>query len=131
MINFKKQAINVASSTLSAVALIGALAFAAPAKADHNNGNLIGALVFGLIINEALDNNRDNRRHNDYIRHDRRGDRGYNNRYNQPRRPNYTPGYDDARRVCTVETVRRTRDFSVVVELNCYGDIMSKRKIWR
>jgi hypothetical protein len=51
--NFKAYAINTASSTLSAVALVGALALVpAQAKADNGLKNIFGAVIVGLVVNE-------------------------------------------------------------------------------
>ena len=46
----KQFLINTASNTLTAVALVGALAFAAPAKADTRD--VIGGLFVGLLLGE-------------------------------------------------------------------------------
>ena len=46
----KKFLIDTASNTLTAVALVGALAFAAPAKADTRD--VVGGLFLGLLLGE-------------------------------------------------------------------------------
>ena len=57
MKNLKAQAINLTSSTLSAVALIGALAFVpAQAKADQQLNNILGALGVMVVLNEVYKN---------------------------------------------------------------------------
>ena len=117
--------------TLIATLVVAATAFTAvPAQADDRAvfGAVIGAIIGYELTRDRNDGGYDNnRRHGSYD--NGRGD--YNNVYNDRRRPGYAAGLDNPRRVCEVETIRRTHEYTVIVERNCYGDILGQRRVWR
>ena len=119
--NIKRTAINFTSSTLSAVALVGAIALV-PAQAKAND-DFIPGLIFGVILSSAMQNDHhraEPRRHETgpvvvMPQHNPRNDRA---------RPGYARGYDNPRLVCAQEVVRG-RGHTEVISRNCYGEILS------
>lgn len=117
-------------ATLAVTATV--LSAAAPAQADDTvlRGAIIGA-IFGAVIADA---NRSSQPvyqpHPVYqerpVYQDRPvyRDQGYYNRHNDPRRPNYTRGYDTGR-VCKVTSVPRGNHRFQRIEQDCYGNIVS------
>jgi hypothetical protein len=125
MKNLKAQAINLTSSTLSAVALIGALAFVpAQAKADEGLKNIFGAIAVIAVINEVYKGRTDsvNRVADVYG--------SQHNPLNERRRPGYAAGLNNYNKVCGSEVIRQ-QGFSEVVETNCFGQIINVKIVRR
>jgi len=122
--NIKKAAINVTSSTMSAVALVGALAMIpAQAKANNTESVLIAigtAIVFNEIYKDRTD--RVGRVENVYG--------SQHNPLNESRRPGYAAGLNNANKVCYQEVIRHG-NYAEVVESNCYGVVLNTRIIRR
>ena len=125
MTNFKTHAINLASSTLSAVALIGAIALVpAQAKADEGLKNIFGAIAVIAVINEVYKDRTDkvNRVENVYG--------SEHNPLNETRRPGYAAGLNDYGKVCYSEVIRH-QGYSEVVETNGYGQVLNVKIVRR
>tara|TARA_B110000238_G_C15751956_1_gene279575 strand:+ start:149 stop:526 length:378 start_codon:yes stop_codon:yes gene_type:complete len=125
MKNLKAQAINLTSSTLSAVALIGALAFVpAQAKADEQLKNIFGAIAVIAVINEVYKGRTDsvNRVADVYG--------SQHNPLNERRRPGYAAGLNNYNKVCGSEVIRH-QGYSEVVETNCFGQILNVKIVRR
>lgn len=123
--NIKQTAINFASSTLSAVALVGALAMVpAQAKADEGLKNIFGAIFVAAVVNEVYKDRTDsvNRVADVY------GSK--HNPLNERRRPGYAEGLNDYSKVCAYETVRH-QEYSEVIATNCYGQVLNVRIVRR
>ena len=123
--NFKAHAINIASSTLTAVALVGTLSMI-PAKAHAGDElrNIFGAIAVIAVINEVYKDRTDrvNRVEKVY------GSK--HNPLNEARRPGYASGMNDYRKVCHSEVIRHN-GYSEVVDTNCYGQILNVRIVRR
>ena len=123
--NFKAHAINFASSTLSAAALVGALLMIpAPAKADDGLKNILSAVAVIAVINEVYKDRTDsvNRVADVY------GSK--HNPLNERRRPGYAAGLNNYNKVCGSEVIRHN-GYSEVVETNCYGQVLNVRIVRR
>ena len=123
--NFKAHAINITSSTLSAVALVGALSVI-PAKAHAGDElrNILGAIAVIGVINEVYKDRTDsvNRVADVY------GSK--HNPLNEARRPGYAAGLNDYNKVCGSEVIRH-QGYSEVVETNCFGQVLNVRIVRR
>lgn len=152
MKNLKTKLINVTSTSLSVVALVGTLAFAAPAKAGGSDDfiKILGAVV---IMDQLFNNNRnDNRNYDDrYYNGRNNGQYGYNgygngrvyddrgvhqrtcndnlgcaprdnNRWNEPRKYGYAQGRDTGQ-VCG-QRVEHYQGYSETLHLDCNGNVM-------
>ena len=125
MANFKTHAINLASSTLSAVALIGAIALVpAQAKADEGLKNIFGAIAVIAVINEVYKDRTDsvNRAADVYG--------SQHNPLNEQHRPGYAAGLNNYNKVCGSEVIRH-QGYAEVVETNCYGQILNVKIVRR
>jgi hypothetical protein len=123
--NIKQTAINFTSSTLSAVALVGAMAMVpAQAKADDGLKNILSAVAVIAVINEVYKDRTDsvNRVADVY------GSK--HNPLNERRRPGYAAGLNDFSKVCGSEVIRHN-GYSEVVETNCYGQVLNVRIVRR
>jgi len=123
--NIKQTAINFTSSTLSAVALVGALAMVpAQAKADDGLKNILSAVAVIAVINEVYKDRTDsvNRVADVY------GSK--HNPLNERRRPGYAAGLNNYHKVCGSEVIRHN-GYSEVVETNCYGQVLNVRIVRR
>jgi len=123
--NIKQTAINFTSSTLSAVALVGALAMVpAQAKADDGLKNILSAVAVIAVINEVYKDRTDsvNRVADVY------GSK--HNPLNERRRPGYAAGLNNYNKVCGSEVIRHN-GYSEVVETNCYGQVLNVRIVRR
>jgi hypothetical protein len=123
--NFKAYAINTASSTLSAVALVGALALVpAQAKADNGLKNIFGAVIVGLVVNELYGDRTEkvNQVENVYGT--------AHNPLNESRRPGYAAGLTDYNKVCYSEVIRH-QGYSEVVDTNCFGQVLDVKIVRR
>ena len=123
--NFKAHAINITSSTLSAVALVGALSVI-PAKAHAGDElrNILGAIAVIGVINEVYKDRTDsvNRVADVY------GSK--HNPLNEARRPGYASGLNNYNKVCSSEVIRH-QGYSEVVDTNCFGQILNVRIVRR
>ena len=73
MKNITKNLINITSTTMTAIALVGALALSTPAKADAGDAvKVIGVII---LMDQLFNNNRNDRRDN------RNDNRNYDDRY--------------------------------------------------
>ena len=125
MANFKTHAINLASSTLSAVALIGAIALVpAQAKADEGLKNIFGAIAVIAVINEVYKDRTDsvNRAADVYG--------SQHNPLNEQHRPGYAAGLNNYNKVCGSEVIRH-QGYAEVVETNCYGQVLNVKIVRR
>ena len=125
MANFKTHAINLASSTLSAVALVGAIALVpAQAKADEGLKNIFGAIAVIAVINEVYKDRTDsvNRVADVYG--------SQHNPLNEQHRPGYAAGLNNYNKVCGSEVIRH-QGYAEVVETNCYGQILNVKIVRR
>ena len=125
MTNFKTHAINLASSTLSAVALVGAIALVpAQAKADEGLKNIFGAIAVIAVINEVYKDRTDsvNRAADVYG--------SQHNPLNEQHRPGYAAGLNNYNKVCGSEVIRH-QGYAEVVETNCYGQILNVKIVRR
>tara|TARA_B110000977_G_C10717904_1_gene353987 strand:+ start:123 stop:560 length:438 start_codon:yes stop_codon:yes gene_type:complete len=123
--NFKAHAINITSSTLSAVALVGALSVI-PAKAHAGDElrNILGAIAVIGVINEVYKDRTDNvNRVADVY-----GSK--HNPLNEARRPGYASGLNNYNKVCNSEVIRH-QGYSEVVDTNCFGQILNVRIVRR
>ena len=123
--NIKQTAINAASNTLSAVALVGALTLVpAQAKADEGLKNIFGAIAVALVVNELFQDRTDsvNRVADVYG--------SQHNPLNEARRPGYASGLNDYNKVCG-STVIRHQGYSEVVETNCLGQVLGVKIVRR
>ena len=123
--NIKQTAINFTSSTLSAIALIGAVTMIpAQAKADEGLKNIFGAIAVIAVINELYKDRtaKVNQVENVYgTQH---------NPLNESRRPGYAAGLNDYNKVCYSEAIRH-QGYSEVVETNCYGQVVNVKIVRR
>ena len=125
MKNLKAQSINLTSSTLSAVALIGALAFVpAQAKADEQLNNILGALGVMVVLNEVYKNKAPSVNQVQTVYGTQ------HNPLNERRRPGYASGMNNFNKVCGTDVVRRN-GYSEVVETNCYGQVLNVKIVRR
>ena len=125
MKNFKTHAMNITSSTLSAIALVGALAMVpAQAKADEGLKNIFGAIAVIAVINEAYKGrtNSVNRVADVYG--------SQHNPLNERRRPGYAAGLNNYNKVCGSEVIRH-QGYSEVIETNCFGQILNVKIVRR
>ena len=123
--NFKALTVNLVSSTLSAVALVGTLSMIpAKAHAGEELRNIFGAIAVIAVINEVYKDRTDrvNRVENVYG--------SEHNPLNEARRPGYASGMNDYRKVCYSEVIRH-KEYSEVVDTNCYGQILNVRIVRR
>ena len=123
--NIKQTAINFTSSTLSAVALVGALAMVpAQAKADDGLKNILSAVAVIAVINEVYKDRTDsvNRVADVY------GSK--HNPLNERRRPGYAAGLNNYNKVCGSEVIRHN-GYSEVVETNCFGQVLNVKIVRR
>tara|TARA_Y100000389_G_scaffold201869_1_gene245628 strand:- start:65 stop:439 length:375 start_codon:yes stop_codon:yes gene_type:complete len=123
--NIKQHAINFTSNTLSAIALVGAVALIpAQAKADDGLKNILSAVITMAVINEVFNDRTDkvNRVENVYG--------SEHNPLNERRRPGHAAGLNDFSKVCYSEVIRH-RDYSEVVETNCYGQVLNVKIVRR
>jgi len=123
--NIKQHAINFTSNTLSAVALVGAIALVpAQAKADDGLKNILSAVVTMAVINEVFNDRTDkvNRVENVYG--------SEHNPLNERHRPGYASGANDPRVVCGTKVIRH-KNYAEQVKVNCFGQVLSTRIIRR
>ena len=123
--NIKQTAINAASNTLSAVALVGALTLVpAQAKADEGLQNIFGAIAVALVVNELYQDRTDkvNQVENVYGT--------AHNPLNESRRPGYSAGLTDYNKVCYSEVIRH-QGYSEVVDTNCFGQVLDVKIVRR
>ncbi len=86
-----------------------------PARAD-DLARILGVIIGGAIVIESLNKPRTTVNNNTVIMPDY-------NPYNDPRRPGYARGLDDAHRVCYIQP-HYYRNYIETVYRNCYGDVI-------
>ena len=122
--NFKAHAINLTSSTLSAVTLVGVLALApAQAKAEGLQ-NIFSAVIVGLVVNEIYQDRADNVNQIETVYGTS------HNPLNESRRPGYAAGLTDYNKVCGQDVIRH-QGYSEVVETNCFGQVLNVKIVRR
>ena len=122
--NFKAHAINLTSSTLSAVTLVGVLALApAQAKAEGLQ-NIFSAVLVGLVVNEIYQDRADNVNQIETVYGT------LHNPLNESRRPGYAAGLTDYNKVCGQDVIRH-QGYSEVVETNCFGQVLNVKIVRR
>jgi hypothetical protein len=90
--------------------------FAAPAKANSDLERILGIIIGGAIVIESLKEPRSTVNNTTVIMPDY-------NPYNDPRRPGYARGLDDAGRVCYIQP-HYYRNYIETVYQNCYGEVI-------
>ena len=90
--------------------------FAAPAQANDDWAKALGIIIGGAIVIESLNKPRTTVNNNTVIMPDY-------NPYNDPRRPGYARGLDDAGRVCSIQP-HYYQTYIETVYRNCYGAVI-------
>jgi|TARA_B110000908_G_scaffold21327_1_gene24056 hypothetical protein len=122
--NIKQTAINLTSSTLSAIALVGVLALApAQAKAEGLQ-NIFSAVIVGLVVNELYQDRTDKVNQIETVYGTS------HNPLNESRRPGYAAGLKDYSKVCYSEVIRH-QGYSEVVDTNCFGQVLDVKIVRR
>ena len=120
----KQFVIDTASTTLTAIALVGTMCIASPAKADNNVESLLIALGTAIVFNEV---------YKDRTQHVGKVENVYGSQHNplnERHRPGYAAGLNDANKVCHQEVIRHG-NYAEVVESNCYGVVVNTKIIRR
>jgi hypothetical protein len=86
-----------------------------PARAD-DLARILGVIIGGAIVIESLNKPRTTVNNNTVIMPNY-------NPYNDPRRPGYARGLDDANRVCSIQP-HYYQTYIETVYRNCYGDVI-------
>tara|TARA_R110000868_G_scaffold236737_1_gene490759 strand:+ start:302 stop:763 length:462 start_codon:yes stop_codon:yes gene_type:complete len=120
--NFKYQAINIASNALSGIALVGAVFMftAVPAKAADSS-DVVAGIIFGLVLGQHAERNQQQQQQPVYReqRTERYDNRDYGHRSDRHVRN------DDHRKVCHVEYRRATHGRDVRYEYDCRGRLIN------
>jgi hypothetical protein len=120
--NFKYQAINIASNALSGIALVGAVFMftAVPAKAADSS-DVVAGIIFGLVLGQHAERNQQQQQQPVY--REQRTER-YDNRDHGHRSDRHVRN-DDHRKVCHVEYRRATHGRDVRYEYDCRGRLIN------